>query len=164
MNKPAREAQNTKTASPAAPSPATLLRSLWLGSCARYTVLCLILLVTSAIASNSLSVTYVDTLRFFLLLPFGFTLTLAARVRRSDKLTAGAKVGLHALATLGGFYVFCYLPYQVRSKPSGMQALIILLLVAVLYAAVMGIYAAATAKSRQSRIDDTPYESQYRKD
>ena len=104
------------------------------------------------------------TLRFFLLLPFGFTLTLAARVRRSDKLTAGAKVGLHALATLGGFYVFCYLPYQVRSKPSGMQALIILLLVAVLYAAVMGIYAAATAKSRQSRIDDTPYESQYRKD
>ncbi len=155
MNKTAPEAHNTKAAS--------LLRELWLGTCARYTVLCLILLITSAIASDSLTVTYVDTVRFFLLLPFGFALTLSALVRRSDKLSAGARVGLHALSTLGGFYLFCYLPYQLRTKPSGMQVFIILLAVVILYAAVMGIYAAVTAKTRQKKIDDTPYESQFRK-
>ena len=160
MNKPAPAVQNTVTE---AAIPAALIRGLWLGTCARYTVLCLILLITSAIASDSLTVTYVDTVRFFLLLPFGLTLTLAAWVRRSTKLGAGAKVGLHALATLGGFYLFCYLPYQVRTKPSGMQVLIILLLVLLLYVIGVGIYAVVTAKTRQKKIDDTPYESQFRK-
>lgn len=163
MNKSAPKAQNTKAETAAATDPVALIRSLWLGTCARYTILCLILLVTSAIASDSLTVTYVDTVRFFLLLPFGLTLTLAAWVRRS-RLGAGAKVGLHALATLGGFYLFCYLPYQVRTKPAGMQVLIILLLVVILYAVAMGIYAAVTAKTRQRQVDDTPYESQFRKD
>ena len=164
MNKSAPKAQNTKAETAVATDPGAIIRSLWLGTCARYTVLCMILLVVSAIASDSLTVTYVDTVRFFLLLPFGLCLTLAAWTRRSPKLGAGAKVGLHALATLGGFYLFCYLPYQVRTKPAGMQVLIFLLLVALLYAFVMGIYAAVTAKTRQKKIDDTPYESQFRKD
>ena len=163
MNKKAPKAQNTKTEAATSTDLAALLRSLWLGTCARYTVLCLILLVVSAIASDSLTVTYVDTVRFFLLLPFGLCLTLAAWARRS-KLGAGAKAGLHALATLGGFYLFGYLPYQIRTKPSGMQVLVILLLAAVLYAVAMGVYAAVTAKTRRKQIDDTPYESQFRKD
>ena len=160
MNKPAREAQNIITET----TPAARLRSLWLGTCARYTVLGLILLISSAIASDSLTITYVDTVRFFLLLPFGLCLTLSAWVRRSEKLGSGAKVGLHALSTLGGFYLFCYLPYQVRTRPSGMQVLIILLLAVILYALTMGIYAAATAKSRRRKLDSVPYESQFRKD
>jgi hypothetical protein len=109
-------------------------------------------------------VTYVDTVRFILLLPLGLCLTLAAWARRSDKLSAGAKVGLHALATLGGFYLFGYLPYQIRTKPTGMQILIILLLAVILYAAAMGIFAAVTAGRRQKKVNDTPYESQFRKE
>ena len=161
MNKSAPAAHNTETDTR---TPAAILRDLWLGACARFTILCLILLVTSSIASDSLTITYVDTVRFFLLLPFGITLTLSAWVRRSDKLTAGSKVGLHALSTLGGFYLFCYLPYQVRTNPSGMQVLIILLLVVILYAIVIAIYTAVTRKSRQKQLDETPYESQFRKD
>ena len=165
MNKPSQKDQNTQVAPPAeAPSVTSSLKSLWLGTCARYTVLCLVLLVTSAIASESLTVTYVDTLRFFLLLPFGLCLTLAAWVRRSDKLSAGAKVGLHSLAVLGGFYLFCYLPYQLRTKPSGMQVLVILLLAAIFYGITMAIVAAVTAKTRQKKLDEVPYESQFRKE
>jgi predicted neutral ceramidase superfamily lipid hydrolase len=155
MNKPASEAHNTKAL--------TCAKDLWLGTCARYTVLCLILLLASAIASDSLTVTYVDTVSFFLQLPFGFCLTLAAWVRRSDKLSAGVKVGLHALATLGGFYLCGYLPYQLRTKPSGMQVLIILLAAVILYAVVMAVITAVSAKSRQKQIDAEPYESRYRK-
>ena len=156
MNKPASEAHNTNAL--------TLVKELWLGTCARYTVLCLILLLISAVIADSLTVTYVDTVRFILLLPLGLCLALAAWVRRSDKLSAGAKVGLHALATLGGFYLFGYLPYQIRTKPTGMQILFILLLAVILYAAAMGIFAAVTAGRRQKRVNDTPYESQFRKE
>ena len=164
MNKRPQKDQNTQVTSPAEnPSAASPLKSLWLGTCARYTVLCLILLVASAIASNSLTVTYVDTVSFLLQLPFGLCLTLAAWVRQSDKLATGVKVGLHSLATLGGFYLFCYLPYQLRTKPSGMQVLLILLAVTVLYGLVMAIYAAATRKSRQKQADEIPYESQFSK-
>jgi predicted neutral ceramidase superfamily lipid hydrolase len=155
MNKNAPAAQNTN-----APS---LLRSLWLGTCSRYTLLCLILLVTSAIAADSLTITYVDSVRFFLLLPFGFCLTLAAMTRRSATLSKGAKCALHPLITLGGFYLCCYLPYQVRTKPSGMQVFIILLLVIILYAIVMGIYAATVSKRNRKRSEETPYESQFSK-
>ena len=155
MNNPAPEAHNTK-----APS---LAKRIWLGTCARYTVLCIILLVTSAIASESLTVTYVDTVRFFLLIPFGLCLTLAAMARRSETLSGGARLGLHALSALGGFYLFCYLPYQVRTKPSGMQVLMILLAVLLLYAIAAAIYAAVTAKTRRKRVDETPYQSQFGK-
>jgi uncharacterized membrane protein len=64
---------------------------------------------------------------------------------------------------LGGFYLFCYLPYQVRTKPSGMQVLMLLLAVLLLYAIVAAIYAAVTAKTRQKRVDETPYQSQFGK-
>lgn len=165
MNKRPQKDQNKQVTAPAeTASVSSRLNALWLGTCARYTVLCLILLVTSAIASESLTVTYVDPVRFFLLLPYGLCLTLAALVRRSDKLAAGAKVGLHALTTLGGFYLFCYLPYQLRTKPSGMQIFLILLAVVILYAVVMAIVAAVTAKTRRKKLDDTPYESQFRKE
>ena len=161
MNKQPRKAQNihSETATVSA-----RLRSLWRGACTRFTLLCLFMLVTSAIAADSLTTTYVDTVHFFLLLPFGLCLTLAAEVRRSPKFGSGAKVGLHALCTLGGFYLFGSLPYQVRTKPSGMQILLILLTAILVYALVMGIYVAATAKSRQKKRNETPYESQFRKD
>lgn len=155
MNHSAPEAPHTK-----APSLAT---RVWLGTCARYTVLCMFMLVTSAIAADSLTITYVDTVHFFLLLPFGLCLTLAAMARRAERLSAGSRLGLHALATLGGFYLFCYLPYQVRTKPTAMQVLIILLAVLLVYAIAVAIYAAVTAKKRQKHIDDTPYESQFGK-
>ena len=159
MNK--RSAAEKHIPAPAAGSAPSPLRSLWLSTCARFTVLCLLLLLISAIMADSLTTTYVDTVRFFLLLPFGFCLTIAARVRRSDKLSAGAKCGLHPLIFLGSFYLCCYLPYQISTKPSGSQVLMILLLVVILYGIGMGIYALVTRKTRQRKLEDTPYVSQF---
>lgn len=141
----------------------SLVKSLWLGSCSRFTVLCLIMLVVSAIASDSLTVTYVDTVHFFLLLPFGFCLAIAARVRLSDSLSTGVKCMLHATVTLGGFYLFAYLPYQIRTSPSPMQVLILLLAAMLLYAVVMGVYALVAHRRRRKAVEEAPYVSQYRK-
>ncbi len=155
-NRPA-DAQNNSVSS----SAPRWLRDLWLGACARYTVLALLMLLLNAILHDSLTETYVDTLRFFLLLPFSAMLTVAALVRRSERLSGRVRLLLHPLVTLGGFYLCLYLPYQIETKPSGQQVLLIVLLAIILYALVMGIYLLCTRRSRQKSIDNTPYVSQF---
>lgn len=150
------------TASPATPTLTEHLRSLWLGSAARYTVLTLIALLINAMAHDSLTDTYVDTVRFFLLLPFAAFLTLAAWVRRSDKLSGGARVCLHFLLSMGSFYLCVYLPYQVQSKPSGQQVLMLVLLAIILYGIGMAIYLFCTRRRRVAVREAVPYESQFK--
>lgn len=154
MNKRPPETQNKQ-------ETASLPRDLWLGTCARYTVLCLLLLCISSIAAGSLSVTYVDTVRFVLLLPFAFCLTLATRVRKTEKMATVAKCVLHPILALGGFYLCCYLPFQISSKASGQQILIILLLAALLYGLIMAITCLVSRAVSRKEINDTPYVSQY---
>lgn len=157
MNKRPPDTQN-KQQEPTVPS---LLRELWTGSCTRYTVLCLLLLLVSAMVSDSLTVTYVDTVRFVLLLPFAFCLTLATRIRRADKLATGAKCALHPITVLGGFYLCCYLPFQISTKPSGQQILILLLLAALVYGVTMGIVCLIAHRKHSKELEATPYVSQY---
>ncbi len=152
-------------ASPKANAPTTIsrLRDLWLGTAARYTVIAICALFIGAISHESLAVAYVDALRFLLFLPFSVILTLAAWVRRSDKLSAGARIGLHPLLTLSGFYLCLYLPYQVQSKPSGQQVLLIVLLAILLYGIVMALYLVTTRRSRVAKRETVPYESQFKR-
>ena len=155
MNKPALDAQNKQTAS--------TLMGLWLGTCARYTVLCLILMLISAVTATEQNPPHIDTLRFFLLLPFAFCVTVAARIRNADKLSTGVKCVLHPITVLGGFYLFCYLPFQISTKPSGQQVLLILLLAAVVYGILMGVLCLLGLGSRRKKTQDTPYVSQFGK-
>lgn len=155
MNKSSREAQNNQT--PAS----TVAKEIWLGTCARYAVLTLVILFFGMLTSDSLSVTYVDTVSFFLLLPLGLCLTLATRLRKTNALRTVAKYILHPLLVLGGGYLCFYLPYQIRNKPTGSQTLIMILLGVILYIAVMSVVLLVSHKARQKKIDDTPYVSQY---
>ena len=142
-------------------SALTRLRDLWMGSCARYTVLCLLMMVISAIASASLTVTYIEPVRFFLLLPFAVFLTLAAWVRRAEKLGKGAKLTLHPILVMGGFYLCCYLPFQIASKPSGQQVLILVILALLVYGISMGLFLAVSHAFGRKKSDETAYVSQY---
>ncbi len=157
--------QRTSAVQPteAAPSVASRLRELWLGTAARYTVIALCALLINAILHESLTTTYVDTVRFFLFLPFSAILTLAAWVRRADKPSLGGRVCLHALLVLGGFYLCLYLPYQLKSKPSGQQVLMLVLLAVVLYAIALVIYLLCTRRSRVAAQEAVPYESQFKR-
>ncbi len=138
---------------------ARLLR-LWQGTCVRYTVLSLCMLVINLCLSGD-EQAYVEPLRFLLFLPFAFFLTLATVVRRTDRLRTGTRVLLHPACVLGGFYLCLYLPYQLRTKPTGAQALTVILLVAVVYGLAMGIIYLCTRSARQKEIDSAPYESQF---
>ncbi len=163
MNQAPKKNRERPLASPPAiaeePSLLAPVKALWLGTCARYTVLTLVALLVNALISESLTKTYVDTIHFFLFLPFSLCLTLAALVRRSDKLSKGWRVLLHPLLFFGGFYLCLYLPYQIETRPTGGQVLIILTLVLLLYATAMGIYLLATSKQRRKKEEETPYKS-----
>jgi hypothetical protein len=73
------------------------------------------------------------------------------------------KCVLHPVLTLGGFYLCCYLPYQVSTKPSGAQILLVLLLVGILYAVAMGIYLAIAYALRGKKNENAEYVSQFGK-
>lgn len=158
MNKQPLETHNKQEV-----SRPSLLRELWAGTCIRYTVLSLILLLVGAIVSETPSATYVDPLRFFLMLPFAFLLTVAAGIRLTDKLTTAVKCILHPILSLGGFYLFGYLPFQVSTKPSGAQVLILLLLAALVYGLIMAAVCMISGARRRKLTEETPYVSQYRK-
>jgi hypothetical protein len=88
-------------------------------------------------------------------------LALATNLRRTDKLKAGAKCVLHPLLTMGGFYLFGYLPFQLRSKPSGQQILLMLILAILVYGLIMGVVCLVSRAQRRKQLEDTPYVSQY---
>ena len=157
MNNPAPEAQNKQA------TPASTLMGLWLGTCARYTVLCLLMMLISAITATEQNPPYIDTLRFFLILPFAFCVTVGARIRKADKLSTGLKCILHPLTVLGGFYLFGYLPFQVSTKPSAQQVLLMLLLAAIVYGILVGVLCLLGSGSRRKKDRDTPYVSQFGK-
>lgn len=159
MNKRPSETQNKQEGTSS--RAAALVRELWLGTCARFTVLCLGLLLISTLVSDTEGVAYVDNLRFALLLPFSFFLMLAAKTRRADRLATGAKCALHPILVLGGFYLCCYLPFQIRSNAAAQQILLFLLLSALVYGLCMGIFCLISHLIRRKKADDTPYVSQY---
>lgn len=159
MNKRPPKAQNIQTEPTTLPL-ADCLRSLWRGTCAWFTVLCTVLLLISLALSDSL---IIEPSRFLLLLPFSFLLAAAALVRRAKRLPVAARCILHPILALGGFYLCCYLPYQINAKPSGSQIFLVLLLVAILYGVGMGIYLGVTYALNRKKDDSADYVSQFGK-
>ena len=162
--------QQTK---PAAPTPApvtarTVLRDLWYGTATRYTAIALGLLLVNVILNASAdgtaaegTMTMVDPLRFFLLIPFSLLLTVATLVRRTDKLATGAKVALPPLCVLGGLYRCFILPYQVQTKASPAQTMMLLLFALIIYLIVMAVCLLITRRRGQKQVDATPYTRQF---
>ncbi len=160
---PMRQPTSAPTAAPAPVAPTGLARRLWQGTATRYTVISLCVILLNLLLNAAEAETYVEPLRFLLFLPFSLALTVAALVRRSDKLSGGAKVGLHPLISLGAFYLCLYLPYQLETRPSGAQVLILVILAALVYGIAMGVYLLCTRRARQKKLDETPYVSQFGK-
>ncbi len=156
MHRSKQPAQTMETA-----KSTTLWRRLVQGTCLRYTVITLASLLVGLLMGGIETNAFVDPLRLFLFLPFSLALTTATEIRKAPRLPTGARITLHPLCTLGGFYLFCYLPYQITGKPTGRQVLMMLLLAAVVYGVVMGIFLACTRRARQKKIDESTYTSQF---
>lgn len=141
---------------------AGLVRDMLASTCIWFTVLFLLVILFGAVASGSFTMNYIHTVRYLLLIPFAFCLTLAGMVRRSS-LPVAARAVLHLICSVGGFYLCVYLPYQLESKPLGRNVLIIMLLSLVVWLIAFFIYLGITRRRSRRAIEEKPYVSQFRK-
>lgn len=150
--------QAPQTLAEAFPIPARLIR----GTCFWFTIMFLILLCVGAVTTGSFDMNYIHTIRYLLLIPYAFCLTLAGMVRTSP-LPGPARGILHAVCSVGGFWLCVYLPYQLEAKPLARNTLIIMTLVLILW--LIGFFIRLGIVRRRDRraIEDKPYENQFKK-
>lgn len=130
-------------------SPAvSLLRQ----TCVWYSGISLFVLTVNVILSGN-EQAYVSPLSFLLFFPFALCLTLAATVRRSDRLSTALRVILHPVLVLGGFALCVYLP-------SGRNP-IVLAVAAVIYGITVLTVWLCTRRKMQKKADGTPYINQF---
>ncbi len=163
MNKSNTRTQNKKaeeaTTNPPKSSPMTVLHDLLTATCTRYTVISLIAILVNLLLSGKEDA-YISPLRFLLILPFAFLLAAATLVRRADKLSTGAKVALHPILSLGGFYLCIYLPFQLAAAHTGTQ-FVLLLLAALVYGIIMAVITIIARRTRRKQEEKIPYVSQF---
>lgn len=145
---------------PAADTTVSPLHALWawiLHACAWYAVISTAVLLIYMIRDMAPS-----PLRLLFVLPLSLCLSGASRVRHSS-LSAAARIVCHALLTLGGAYLFAYLPMQIELKPSARVTLVSVLLGVLIYVPVMAVIAVLTRRKERRNTEDKPYQPQFGK-
>ncbi len=161
MNQSTRRSPNGRADRPVdAPAPVSYVRRLVSGTCVRYTAISTMAILINLILGDTEGA-YIDPLRFLLFLPFALCLALATAVRKTEKMPTAGKLVLHPVLSLGGFYLCLYLPFQIRTSPTGTQILLLLLLSALVYGLLMVIIALCTRRARRRQIEEKPYVSQF---
>ena len=123
----------------------TIVR-LWHQFCAIYTVSALLLLFLNLIMAGSLAQSTINARAFMLLFLFALLFALANLALTISRIAYALRVLLHFALVLTGGFCFLYLPNNIAAASSG--KLLMLLLMAVLYWIVMGLYLAFSAKRR----------------
>lgn len=95
----------------------------------------------------------VNALRVYLLAPMALCFAAAGLVRLSDR-RLWVRLTLHALLSLGGFWLFGYLPYRLQTRSGGTQMLIMALLALFVYAVLLIIWSAVTHRRHSGRSDE----------
>ena len=128
------------------------LKSLLQKTCLWYSGISLFVLTFNVILYNNEKVA-VSPLNFLLFFPFALCLSLAALVRRSDKLPTAARVLLHPVCVLGGFALCVYLPSN--------QNPVVLAVAAAVYAITVLISRLRGRGRQKKQAENAPYISQF---
>ena len=123
----------------------TIVR-LWHQFCAIYTVSALLLLFLNFVMTGSLAQASINARAFMLLFLFALLFAAGNLTLSISRIAYAVRVLLHFVLVLTGGFCFLYLPNNVASASSG--KLLMLLLMAILYWIVMGLYLAFSAKRR----------------
>lgn len=130
-------------------------------ACAWYTLMSVLLLIPALLASDT-DGQVIYPFRFLLLLPLGVCFAAAGLVRHAAW-PRGARIPVHILLTIGGLYLFAFLPYALEREAAPSVTLGFLALCAVAWGIGFAVYAAIQRKKRQKKQDATPYRSQFGK-
>lgn len=126
-----------------------LIRALLVRAACWFSALTLLVLTPSLFNGGTDSFT-VSALRVYLLFPMALCFAGAGLVRLSG-LKFGVRLTLHALLSLGGFWLFGYLPFLIKNKSGGAQVLLMTLCSLLVYVIALVILLAVKRRGRAGR-------------
>lgn len=137
------------------------IKKILLGSCVYYTAATFFILFLYFALNRDLS-GGVQTLALIAILPFALCFSSANVIYRHTPLDKWIRVVLHYVLTVGGAFLFLYLPNK-DPQQSGSQALLLFLVFTVIYVIVMSIILTISGRIRRVTRDEGKYHSVYKK-
>lgn len=133
---------------------------MWLlRACAWYTILTALILIIDLVAGGA-NDTALQPLQCLLLFPLGLCLSGANVVRRTS-MPGYARVLCHALLTVGGIFLFGFLPYILKQNRNSMMVLICLLVSTALWGIAFAVLSVHSHRQEAKTRDAQPYRSQF---
>ena len=141
--------------------PADYLKKIAVHSCIYYTAstFCILFLYWAVNADLSRGM---HPGALFFILPFSVCFACANIIWKSEKLKTAARLFLHCLLTLGGIWLFLYLPNKEGSA-NGSQSLILFVVFLLLYFIVMGTILIVKSRIKRIKRDTSNYTGVYNK-
>ena len=138
------------------PSLILPVKHIFVSSAVIFTMVVLLLGFILAGTSGDLSI---DPIRFLLIYPFALSLATGNHLHKAKKKSPLLSFLFHFLFTVGGFFLFLYLPaYKGASSSS---SFLVLLLFAVIDLAVYGIYAIFRNRWKKQVRLESDYQPQF---
>lgn len=137
------------------------LKKIALHSCVYYTAVTFFVLFLYVLLMRDLS-RGLQAFALIMFLPFSICFASANIIYRETPLSKWARVTLHYLLTVGGAYVFLYLPNK-DPQQSGAAALVLFLIFTLIYVIIMSIVLGVSSRIHRVKRDEEKYHNVYKK-
>lgn len=135
-------------------------RAWLLNACAWYTALTVLILIITLLMGGGDKA--LQPLQCLLFLPLGLCLSGAGLLRRAP-LHGGVYVICHALLTIGGIFLFGFLPYILNSNAGSAGVLMFLLLSLCIWGVAFAVFFVRDRRTKVRVRDVQPYKPQFGK-
>ena len=136
-------------------------KKIALGTCVYYTAATFLILFLY-FAMNVDTTLGVQPVILLAILPFAFFFTVANTIYRHTEIQFGWKILIHYALTVGGAFLFLYLPNK-DPQQRGAVMLILFLLFTLVYFLIMGTIWTIKARIKRVNRDEAKYHSVYKK-
>lgn len=136
------------------------LKKICLWACVYYTATTFLLIFLFWLISNDIT-RAMHPVALMLVLPFSLFFATANYICKETKLGTAAKVFLHYALTLGGIWLFLFLPNKSEGQ-SASGAFLLFLLLTVIYALIMGVVLYMRARIGRIARDSAAYTGVYK--
>lgn len=141
--------------------PKDFAKHIALGTCVYYTAATFFLLFVFFALNIDLS-GGMQTVALIAILPFAFCFSLANCIYRHTALAASLRFVLHYILTVGGAFLFLFLPNRDPQQKSS-SALLLFLVFTVIYLIVMVTVLVIAGRIKRVKRDEGNYHSVYKK-
>ncbi len=136
--------------------------------CAALVLISVLMLIINAQSTDNMFNIALSSFRILMLAVFAFVLSFANNFYRIDGMGELLRLGLHFILTVIGFFVCVYSPYSAEAESHGYKfpsenALVIMILFAVLYFIAYGIYKLVRTLRKKSNEKKEEYIPVYKK-